>query len=122
MNKTLQKECNKYIKSIKKELTCDYSLKRVYILELKERINDLVDTNPNISILEIENQFGSAQIIANSFNANITEHLKKKAKRYKYIMTLLVIFFILLVFISIILIGLLIGYGDTAIITEPQIM
>ena len=116
MNKKLKQDYKKYVKSIKTRVICKYSLKKMFLIDLKSRISDFMALNPDATILDIENQFGSAEEIANSFKDIITEQIMKKAKLYKILM---IISIVILIILAIFIYELLRGYGGTYTITDP---
>lgn len=116
MNSKIKSNSKYYIKNIKKNLICNYSLKKVFLLDLKQRVYDFTILNPKATIIDIENQFGSASEISNSFGTIITEELRKKARLYKI---LIIIAFIVCVVLIALLTILIIEFGSETIISDP---
>ena len=84
MKKELKRNCKKYFKEIKKELTCSSNMRLALISELKKEVNYYIDQNVNCTIDNIIDNFGSAIEISSSFETRSDlEKLKKIARKYK---------------------------------------
>ena len=77
---TLQLELNDYFKKIKKNLICSKSIKKIFIHDFKNRVDEYVDENPDVSIEDIISTFGTPNDIIKGFD-NELEYYKNKAKK-----------------------------------------
>ncbi len=87
--KTVNNDLKKYYRSIKKALLGSSKDKKRLLNDLKNRVYDFLTDNPSATIYTIEKHFGSPQVIADEFNANLTlEEIKceKSKRKLKYIM------------------------------------
>lgn len=62
-----QKEINRYIKDIKKELLYGTKESRQFLKELKQNVTDYVEENQNADMSEVTEQFGKPEEIAATF-------------------------------------------------------
>lgn len=97
MNKKLKKEINLYIKSISKLAQTRLSLKKVVLRDLKNNIYKCSLENPDITITDIHNRFGTPEEISKSFNNLSSDILIKKAKRYKKLWIIVSVMIIILI-------------------------
>ena len=95
MNKYLKREINSYIKKVSKQVKSKLIIKRVILNDLKENIFEYYQMNPNITMEDIYNRFGTPNEISKSFNDLSTEELFKKAKKYKLIIWSGIIFIVI---------------------------
>ena len=104
MNKKLRKEIKLYIKSISKLSKSTFTLKKVVLKDLKNNIYNLYLDNPNLSITDIYERFGSTDDISKSFENLSTEILIRKANKYKLLWLISSIVIILLLIFTIIIV------------------
>ena len=108
MKKELKRDCKKYFKEIKKELTCSSNMRLALISELKKEITYYIDQNVDCTINNIIDNFGTAIEISSSFETRSDlEKLKKIAKKYtllKIFLPIIALFLISIVTFTIILI------------------
>lgn len=97
---TLEIELNDYYKKIKKNLTCSKSIKKIFINDFKNRVGEYVDENPNVSIDDVINTFGTPNDIIKGFDNELDYYKKKARKRLIITITISVV--------SILVIGVLI--------------
>lgn len=107
-NKDFHKNYIRFIKDVKKELTCSSNLKLAFVKDFKKQINDFLGGSQDITINDIITHFGNPKEIADSFESHgDLQRLNKIAKRYKSlkvgIITLSIIFIIILVIVLIII-------------------
>ncbi len=62
-----QKEINRYIKDIKKELLYGTKESRQFLKELKQNVTDYAEENQNADMAEVTEQFGKPEDIAATF-------------------------------------------------------
>lgn len=112
MKKTINKDIKKYFVEIKKSLVCSSNIKLAFISELKSRIHEYIEehSGEEITIKDIENQFGTPENIALSFATTKDMHyLHKKAKKYIFFEVLSVILFLAIILIVYILADVIIN-------------
>lgn len=74
-----QKQINKYIKDIKKELLYGTKESRQFLKELKQNVTDYAEENQNADMAEVTEQFGKPEEIAATFFEQYgKEDIKKK--------------------------------------------
>ena len=74
-----QKQINKYIKDIKKELLYGTKESRQFLKELKQNVTDYAEENQNADMAEVTEQFGKPKDIAATFFEQYgKEDIKKK--------------------------------------------
>ena len=74
-----QKEINKYIKDIKKELLYGTKESRQFLKELKQNVTDYAEENQNADMAQVTEQFGKPEDIAATFFEQYgKEDIKKK--------------------------------------------
>lgn len=120
MKKAINKDIKKYCTKIKKLLACSSNIKLAFISELKNRIHEYIEEHPGeeITISNIENQFGTPENIAISFTSTEDmQYLHKKARKYIFYKVLSVVFLLALIIAMIILIKV-IGNAHTITITN----
>ena len=62
-----QKEINRYIKDIKKELLYGTKESRQFLKELKQNVTDYAEENQNADMAQVTEQFGKPEEIAATF-------------------------------------------------------
>lgn len=62
-----QKEINRYIKDIKKELLYGTKESRQFLKELKQNVTDYAEENQNADMAQVTEQFGKPEDIAATF-------------------------------------------------------
>lgn len=92
MNKDLKKDINIYLLEIKKGLKCGINIKKAFLSEFKNELENYVDENPEVTIETIINEFGNPSQIITNFKSYDFIHLKKKMR----INLLIEVFFIVL--------------------------
>ena len=82
MNKGQKKIAKAFCSEVKKQLCCSYSMKSVFMKELRGRISEFFDANPDATREELEQNFGAPADIASGFTAREDlDDLRKKARR-----------------------------------------
>ena len=106
-----QKEINRYIKDIKKELLYGTKESRQFLKELKQNVTDYAEENPNAEMAEVTEQFGKPEDIAATFFEQYDKNeIKRKVNVRRVIIAAAIAVIILLSFF---IIGTLINfYGD----------
>ncbi len=106
MSKVTDKELKKYFCDVSKALICDRKQKKLFISQLEADVEAYLAENEDAEIRQIENSFGSPEVIAASFMENVgTEKLKKSLDVKKAIIIAIVaalIIYALFVVISLI--------------------
>ncbi len=78
MSRVTDRELKKYFCDVSKALICGRKQKKVFISQLEADVEAYLAENEDAEISQIENSFGSPEIIAASFMENVgTEKLKK---------------------------------------------
>ena len=67
----MSKEIKKYLKEIKLLLPAFNKEEKKFLRDLMERIEDYLDENPNATMQDIENQFGTPMEIAQSYMSSL---------------------------------------------------
>lgn len=67
----MSKEIKKYLKEIKLLLPAFSKEEKKFLRDLLERIEDYLDENPNATMQDIENQFGTPMEIAQSYMSSL---------------------------------------------------
>ena len=106
-----QKQINKYIKDIKKELLYGTKESRQFLKELKQNVTDYAEENQNADMEQVTEQFGKPEDIAATFFEQYgKEDIKKKVDIRRVVIAATIAVIILLSFF---IIGTLINfYGD----------
>ena len=103
MNKTELKE---YYKEIEKLLVCDRKKKSVFMSELKANVEDYIADAGETDIESIKAEFGTPEVIAESFLSNVNAlAIKKKLSVKKSIIIALIV--ALAVYIGFVVISLI---------------
>ncbi|MBR6620256.1 MAG: hypothetical protein IKK85_07925 [Clostridia bacterium] len=95
-----QNELNKYIKHVEKNIPCFKKEKQNCINVLKASIEDLISTNPNITLSELCETFGKPKVVAKNFTNELDP---LKIRKYKILKS--IFFFIILGIFAVIVIG-----------------
>lgn len=112
MNKQFHKDYKRFLKEIKKELTCSPNLKLAFIHDFKEQIKDVINEQ-DITINDVITNFGNPKEIASSFEShNDLQRLNKIAKKYKYLKLLVLILSVIVVIALVFIIYFLIFQND----------
>lgn len=103
MNKQLNRELECYYKNIAAVLLCDKNEKDSFIKELKGNIREYIEDEPDATIEDIKDIFGTEKAIGESFRAeaDITSIRKKLSLKKTVISALAAIVFIYLIFVII---------------------
>lgn len=104
MNKQTKKDCSKYIRAIRKELCCSFNVKNVFLYDIKNKIKELADVNPNLTFDDITSELGMPNEIADSFHQCNIDELKKRATSLLiYEICLIILLILAILFICLIL-------------------
>ena len=112
------KEINRYIKDIKKELLYGTKESRQFLKELKQNVTDYAEENQNADMAQVTEQFGKPEDIAATFFEQYgKEDVKKKVNIRRVVIVAVVVALIALVFSLIIALidGHIAGNGNTVI-------
>lgn len=112
-------DLKKYYSFIKKNLSCSFNMKSVFIKDLNDRIYEFLEENPDSTIDDIIENFGAPVEIAKSFDKD-SEYLKKKTKNRLIIEIVLLVLLITTISISCYFICTILNDlgGNTVITTE----
>ncbi|MDE6414892.1 MAG: hypothetical protein K2K48_05715 [Anaeroplasmataceae bacterium] len=112
-------DLKKYYSFIKKNLSCSFNMKSVFIKDLDDRIHEFLEDNPNSTIDDVIENFGAPQEIAKSFDKD-NECLKRKAKNRLIIEIILLALLIVCIAVSSIVIYSIIENlgGNITVTTE----
>lgn len=92
MIKKTHKELKQYYKSISNELICSGKKKRQILMSIKDSIACYISENPETSIDDIKNHFGTATEIADEYyNNESTSNLKAKVTIKKIIIITVIV-------------------------------
>ena len=87
-----QKEINRYIKDIKKELLYGTKESRQFLKELKQNVTDYAEENQNADMAQVTEQFGTPEDIAATFFEQYgKEDIKKKVNIRRVVIVALTI-------------------------------
>ncbi len=87
-----QKQINKYIKDIKKELLYGTRESRQFLKELKQNVTDYAEENQNADMAQVTEQFGKPEDIAATFFEQYgKEDIKKKVNIRRVVIVALTI-------------------------------
>lgn len=110
-------DLKKYYTSIKKNLSCSFNMKSVFIKDLNERVSDFLEDNPDSTLENVTENFGTPEEIAKSFDKD-NEYLKRKAKKRLIIeIVLLVLLVIAIIISSCVICNILNDLGGDIIVT-----
>ncbi|MDE6656393.1 MAG: hypothetical protein K2J85_05315 [Anaeroplasmataceae bacterium] len=110
-------DLKKYYTSIKKNLSCSFNMKSVFIKELNDRVSDFLEDNPNSTIENIIENFGTPEEITKGFDKD-SEYYKRKARNRLIIeIALLVLLIAVITISSIVICNILNDLGGDIIIT-----
>lgn len=114
-----KKELKKYYTSIKKNLSCSFNMKSVFIKELNGRVSNYLEENANSTMEKFIEDFGTPEEIAKTFDKD-NDYYKRKARNRLIIEILLVIVLIITISISSYLIYAIINElgGDIVVTTK----
>ena len=119
-NKATKKTIHSFCKAVKKMLPGSQSLKRAFIVDFQNRIEEYMENNDTDTICEedIIAQFGTPEDIAQSFydRDNLLE-IRKKAKKY-CIYKVLAISSIVLLILAAILLAVMLTKDNNIYITD----
>ena len=107
-----------YLHKIKTNLPVNWKIKKAFINELKENINQYRRDNKNISIEDIKDKFGTPEDVLISFN-NSYDYYKNKSIIYSNITKIVAIIagVIIAILLKVIVILIYIGNSHVTIIT-----
>lgn len=118
---TLSNQLTLYYKEINNNLCCPNRIKRVFIKEFKNRISEFIEDNPNCSMDDIIENFGTTNDIVSGFSNN-ENYFKEKAKKnliiavtISIIATVVIIVLVLAIYFTIIDMG-----GDIIVSIESN--
>ncbi len=108
-----------YYTSIKKNLSCSFNMKSVFMKDFSDRVSDFLEEKPNSTIDNIIDNFGTPEEIAKSFDKD-NEYLNRKAKNRLIIEIVLLILLVVAIAISSYVICTILNElgGTTTITTE----
>ena len=88
----MQNEIKEYIKSVKKQIVCPTAESRQMLRELQANVSDFVQENPDADMVQIVEQFGEPETIANLHLANMSKNrITKAVNTRKVVVTAVVI-------------------------------
>ncbi|MBQ3518910.1 MAG: hypothetical protein IJA31_06285 [Clostridia bacterium] len=88
----MQNEIKEYIKSVKKQIVCPTAESRQMLRELQANVSDFVQENPDADMVQIVEQFGKPETIANLHLANMSKNrITKAVNTRKVVVTAVVI-------------------------------
>lgn len=73
----------KYLKDVSTKVVCSYTIKKFFISDLKNKLNDYFEDNQHITMDLIHSNFGTPEEIANGFDELKTDKLQNQAKNFK---------------------------------------
>lgn len=93
-----QKEINRYIKDIKKELLYGTKESRQFLKELKQNVTDYAEENQNADMAEVTEQFGKPEEIAATFFEQYSKDgIKRKVNIRRVVVTAVAVSMIIFV-------------------------
>lgn len=116
MNSKLKKELKKYFREIKKNLNCGFYLKRGFMAQFKESLNEFIENHndEDLTIDIIYKHFGTPDVIAKSFD-DIEDVSKLREKSSKLLMTEIITIIVSLVVVVFLMIIAYLIYSDSLI-------
>ena len=98
MKTNIEKEINKYLKAIKKELPFSHKEKKKFFSSFQNDVWEFYHNNTDITIDDIYNEFGSTEDLIHSFvNILSPDSIIKHYKLKKMIKTFIIILLLLLI-------------------------
>lgn len=104
-----------YLKDVSAKVVCTYTIKKFFMSDLKNKLNDYFEDNKHIDIDLIHSSFGTPDEIASGFSELKTDKIVKQAKRFKLVLIVTVIAIIVL---SVVIFFIIKDYGSDVIITN----
>ena len=91
MSKLTQKELKGYFSDVSAAIVCKEKQKKAFLQQLRSDVEDFLLENPDSSLKQIEDCFGTAEKISHSFMENAgTKEITQRLKLKKYILIALV--------------------------------
>jgi len=82
----VQTELQPYYKDISKRLLCKRKVKRRFLLEFQNGVQELIDNHPNTTPQEVRSHFGTPEEIAGEFLASLHPNEVKRALNWKRVL------------------------------------
>ncbi len=92
-----QKEINRYIKDIKKELLYSSKQSREFLKELKQNVTDYAEENQNADMAQVTEQFGKPEDIAATFFEQYDKNEIKRKVNVRRVIVAAVVVVVLMV-------------------------
>lgn len=115
MNKRSLKQIKIYLKNLAKEVVCSFTIKRVFLKDIKQKLVDFYKDFDYVDLEMIYKQFGTPSEIASGFGELSMEQYTKQAKKLKFLVSIISIIVVLLILILFIVLK---EYGNHIIITD----
>ncbi len=112
-----KKELKKYYTSIKKNLSCSFNMKLVFIKELNDSVFDFLEENPNSTMENIIENFGTPEEIAKSFDKENEYYKRKSRNRLIIEIGLLALLVIAIIISSCVICNILNDLGGDIVVT-----
>lgn len=107
----------KYLKDVSTKVVCSYTIKKFFISDLKNKLNDYFEDNQHITMDLIHSNFGTPEEIANGFDELKTDKLQNQAKNFKIF---LIITISILIILALIIFLILKDYGSNVVVTKKR--
>lgn len=114
----LEFELNDYLKDIKRNMICSNSIKKLFIKDFKNRIDEYLDENPNTSIDDIINNFGNPEDIVRSFNDELEYYKNKSRKRLIIVIVISVVSLVIIGLLGVAIADMIKNYGGDITVTS----
>ena len=114
----LEFELNDYLKDIKRNMICSNSIKKLFIKDFKNRIDEFIDENPNTSIDDIINNFGNPEDIVRSFNDELEYYKNKSRKRLIIVIVISVVSLVIIGLLGVAIADMIKNYGGDITVTS----
>lgn len=100
-----KREWSRYLQKVKRKLLCPHSIKKTIIENFKQQILEYIEQNPDSTVQEMINLFGSPQLVAQRYLSVIDSKVLDKFKNR--IRILKVLFFIIILGILALIFGVI---------------
>lgn len=118
---SLELQLNDYYKSIKKNMMCSNNVKKVFIKDFKNRVDEYVLDNPNTTIEDVVINFGSPKDIVKSFDNDVDYYKRKANKRLIIAVTIGIASIVIIGLLGFAIADMINNFGGTITVTTEEI-
>ncbi|MBR4049753.1 MAG: hypothetical protein IKK09_04585 [Clostridia bacterium] len=80
-----EREINKYLKSVEKNIPCSKKIKKDCMQSLKLNIEDIISSDPNVTLSSLTEILGTPKAVADGFTSELDPKIIRKYKLIKNI-------------------------------------